>query len=350
MRAAWTTTDETGGHFACAGTAYGAGTIVDRAIVLSADDQVTVVTGSAEQLVAWTRRLYLDALRAADRADEATLLQELHQRAYDAEHAEGEIGAKRVVDLYGVSVSAVPTEGGLVIHLNTEDLPGGHVPLSVEVDGYDAGTFRDPDQVPDLNVLWVLYEDGESDVIDMDAVVTELTELGIPAVVEQTGGNTATVYAGEPYNDGEGERYPVAAGPGHFEGPGWTQGRAYREEFSLGVNDDGLTDSHYPPAGATEADIARMIAHVLRGDPPLADLFGVETVPLYDPTAPVKQPRRYTFRYVDHINDLGKWCSWSMKTVRTGEIDDTALDAADAAYVLCPAMCRASVRIERVGL
>jgi hypothetical protein len=167
-----------------------------------------VVQGSATQIVDWTRRLHLDALRAADRADEATLLRELHPRVYNPEAADGETGTERVVDLYGVPVRAVPTDRGLVIHLNTDELLTGHGPLHVEVDDLDAGTFRD-----------------EPDLIDLDAVVAELTKLGIPAIVEQTGGGTATIYAGEPYDGGDGaERYPVAAGPGHFTGPGWTRG------------------------------------------------------------------------------------------------------------------------------
>lgn len=281
MRATWTATDETGGHFARPGEAYGDERVADRAVAFtSPDGDVLVVQGSAGQIVDWTRRLHLNALRAADRGDEATLWLELHPRVYDPEAAEGETGTERVVDLYGVSISAVPTDRGLLIHLNTDELLSVHGPLHVEVDDLDAGTFRD-----------------EPDVIDLDAVVAELALLGIPAIVEQTGGGTATVYAGEPHDDGGdgAERYPVAAGPGHFTGPGWTRGRAYREEFSVGVNDDGLTDSHYPPAGATAADIARMIGHVLRGDPPVTAAHGIPTVPPYGPVAArggTDEPRR----------------------------------------------------------
>jgi len=101
---------------------------------------------------------------------------------------------------------------------------------------------------------------------DLDRICAELAALGVPATVEQTGGGTATLYAGEPVYDPDEERYeyPVSAGPGHFVGPGWSVARSYREEFSFGPNDQDA-ESCTPPDDATEADVARLIADLTHG-------------------------------------------------------------------------------------
>lgn len=70
-----------------------------------------------------------------------------------------------------------------------------------------------------------------SDFLDLDEIVASVKAAGVDAYVEQTGGGVATIYAGKP--DAEGV-YPVAAGPGWFEGPNWTKGRATTAEFWIG--------------------------------------------------------------------------------------------------------------------
>ena len=82
-------------------------------------------------------------------------------------------------------------------------------------------------------------------VINMDAIVEALHRMSVPAYVEQTGGGCATIYAGPKgpslVTPGE-DDYPVAAGPGHFEGPGWSNARGYADDFVVGPNDDGVDD------------------------------------------------------------------------------------------------------------
>lgn len=99
----------------------------------------------------------------------------------------------------------------------------------------------------------------------MDAVVDALQKGGIPAYVEQTGGGCATIYAGgqhvheERYPNGDVDRWNrwnVAAGPGWFEGPDWTQGTAALGEFSVSPNDEGESDCVSLPDSVTTHDEA----------------------------------------------------------------------------------------------
>ncbi len=261
MNAGWTTTDtDDNARAARKGEKFGGGKVDDRAIVITGDNAEVVVEGTADQLVDWTRTLYLRALRDAGRGNEADLLAQLNQRTYEPEPADRYAATEYVVDLYGASIGARPTGDGLRIDINLDDVLIEHTPVNVTVDNYDAGDFREDDNVAD-------------GMVDMDAVVSELRRFRVHASVEQSGGGTATIYAGTPVHDPVEmfDRYPVQAGPGHFEGPGWTKGRAWAEEFSLGLADEGETESHYPPEGATPADIARMILHVLAGRPPVVD-------------------------------------------------------------------------------
>jgi hypothetical protein len=103
----------------------------------------SMLRGSAAlaRLVWW---VHLTALRVAGQGELARLLGELCPRVYEPEPAEDEIGTERVVDLYGVSIYAVPTRQGLLIQLNTDDLPDLHAPLHVEVNGCHVGTWHDP--------------------------------------------------------------------------------------------------------------------------------------------------------------------------------------------------------------
>jgi hypothetical protein len=114
----------------------------------------------------------------------------------------------------------------------------------------------------------------DSGQVDMDAIAEALGRLGVPAVIEQTGGGTATLYAGRPSRDTDGELvYPIGAGPGVFlrhndRGPGGpayhVQAVAWRGEFNYGWNTpDGDGDMWYPPDGEGEAQIAGRIAELL---------------------------------------------------------------------------------------
>lgn len=103
-------------------------------------------------------------------------------------------------------------------------------------------------------------EDEVADQIDLEAVAVELRRRRIQAVVEDTAGNTACLFAGNPRTDDKGViRYPVIGGPGFFDGPGWTNGRAWYEEFTFGAHDDGATEHHGVPEGATPAQMADLI-------------------------------------------------------------------------------------------
>lgn len=80
--------------------------------------------------------------------------------------------------------------------------------------------------------------------VDMDKIVSIVRDdYGIPAYVEQTGGGTATIYAGPTHHeDGWGTRHAAAAGPGWFAGPHWTKGRGIVSDFFVGPDDDGSGD------------------------------------------------------------------------------------------------------------
>lgn len=124
--------------------------------------------------------------------------------------------------------------------------------------------------------------DNDGSEIDMDEVVAELALLGVKAYVEQTGGGCATIYAGEPFLDPDGDRrYPGLAGPGFFAGPGWTLGRGHRGDFTVGPDDDGsdLTRHVAVPQDATEYEIAWMIVHTMAGRPALDADGAVPTGP-----------------------------------------------------------------------
>jgi hypothetical protein len=108
----------------------------------------------------------------------------------------------------------------------------------------------------------------EEVTINLDKIVEILKAQGIPAYVEQTGGGCATIFAGVKFFDpGDGyDRYPAVAGPGWFEGPDYTEARACHEEFSIGWDDSGESNSTYiAKEGDTEevlaAEIAKVVVH-----------------------------------------------------------------------------------------
>lgn len=112
--------------------------------------------------------------------------------------------------------------------------------------------------------------------IDLDAIVAAIVKVGIPAYVEMTGGGVATIYAGEAHDHTEtirfgpaaGEtitykRWQALAGPGWFEGPGYTVARASRTDFYVGPDDEGESDPWCSVATTTDAEIvARIIEQV----------------------------------------------------------------------------------------
>ena len=96
--------------------------------------------------------------------------------------------------------------------------------------------------------------------LDLDKIVRLLNEeYKIESYVGQTGGGTATLLIGEEIGD----RYELLAGPGWFEGPGWTNGRATNEEFYIGPDDDGATDPYVSHPDWDEAKAALHIAMAL---------------------------------------------------------------------------------------
>ncbi len=87
----------------------------------------------------------------------------------------------------------------------------------------------------------------------------ELLQRGdIPAFVEQIGGGVATIYAGDPWTDEDASPQHVAAGPGWFEGPRWTQRRAFVEDPVLepGNGDTFISLASDDDEAATAACIA----------------------------------------------------------------------------------------------
>lgn len=105
-------------------------------------------------------------------------------------------------------------------------------------------------------------EDALTGRIDLEAVAMELRKRNVHAIVEDSAGNTATLYVGNPRLDlTEGiSRYPAIGGPGQWTGPGWTGGWAWADEFSFGKNDGGASDHDGVPEGATAEQIAEQIA------------------------------------------------------------------------------------------
>jgi hypothetical protein len=99
-------------------------------------------------------------------------------------------------------------------------------------------------------------EEAEPRILNLEKIVDVLRMAGIPAYVEQSGGGCATIYVGEAQEVNGDPRYAVLAGPGWFEGPGWSNGRGQTDDFSVGPDDDGESDSVRTPVNANEADVA----------------------------------------------------------------------------------------------
>jgi hypothetical protein len=97
---------------------------------------------------------------------------------------------------------------------------------------------------------------------------------GVPCYVEHTGGGCATIYAGTPYTDAEGDpRYPAIAGPGYFVGGNRSNGaRFHRDECYVGPDDDGETVLDPVHPGLTPEGVARRIAEQVTATESARDL------------------------------------------------------------------------------
>lgn len=100
--------------------------------------------------------------------------------------------------------------------------------------------------------------------MDMQKVVDILRErFGVYAMVEQTGGGVATIQARPTFADDDNtERFSALAGPGWFDGPGWSNAYAAYDGFYVGPDDDGDTNPYALTRRIvlTEFDVAKVIA------------------------------------------------------------------------------------------
>lgn len=76
-------------------------------------------------------------------------------------------------------------------------------------------------------------------MLNLNAIVARVAAAGYTALVDHTGGNTATIYAGPTRPNeiaGEPDWYTVCAGPGYFDNHrgAW----AYTDEFNVGPDCD----------------------------------------------------------------------------------------------------------------
>jgi hypothetical protein len=97
--------------------------------------------------------------------------------------------------------------------------------------------------------------------LNMETIVALVKAQGIAAYVEQTGGGVATIYAGDTRTEAGTEYYAVAAGPGRFSGPRWSEARGDDEDFCVGPDNDGSApnDAYTACKGMDEAAIAAEI-------------------------------------------------------------------------------------------
>ncbi len=126
--------------------------------------------------------------------------------------------------------------------------------------------LRLPTQVDDLLVddLRDAFNAGRRPhLIDLDALVAHLARHGRPALVEHSGGNTATVYTGSRYTDRLGDtRRSVTAGPGWFDAPGRRRPLADTNEFTIGPGDEDSWSVRVPEHTTTAQVCALIIATI----------------------------------------------------------------------------------------
>lgn len=175
-----------------------------------------------------------------------------------------------------------------IIEMIEEDIRTGRVPASVATfselhDWVDANDYLTQAEIP-----WGSDElaDGPAEQRLVNIVSTEITrrlmrrtattfevleinlftiaerlrvDYGIRAFVDHTGGNTATVYLGEPDDD---MRYIISMGPGYFEDSSHRTARAHLQEFGIGPDGlaEGLTDRCPSVTGIKNEDEAVTVA------------------------------------------------------------------------------------------
>jgi hypothetical protein len=101
-----------------------------------------------------------------------------------------------------------------------------------------------------------MYDDA--DIIDMDQLAQVITDMGLVASVEQTGGGCATLYVGPEDENGY---CLAAAGAGWFAhpGPGYRDPQASWFDFCWGADDDGESDPVRETTARDINDLARDI-------------------------------------------------------------------------------------------
>jgi hypothetical protein len=103
-------------------------------------------------------------------------------------------------------------------------------------------------------------EEADNHKLDMAQIASLVRDAGIPCIVCQTGGGTATLFAGEAnlaMAEDEPGFYPVSAGPGSF----YPHPTADDREFSCGFSSEfsESTDCEGMPETAIAAEIIRYV-------------------------------------------------------------------------------------------
>lgn len=97
-----------------------------------------------------------------------------------------------------------------------------------------------------------------------DAIAAVVPEA--PVIVEQTGGNVATIYVGtkdrryDYVYDPDEPRYWLAVGPGSYNWDEPWASRFYFSDLSIGLDDDGVAPSEFPVSLDELADAVRTFA------------------------------------------------------------------------------------------
>lgn len=150
--------------------------------------------------------------------------------------------------------------------------PQGHTQESIKGDvcvscGGSATEFKDAISVKEYRMSG-LCQICQEEVfrqpveLDMQAIADAVKAQGFEAYVEQTGGGTATLYAGGPIDNDPEENWVVHAGPGWFEGPGYTLPKA---EGGVYIG-PGSSDEDFLVAETEEAAIEAILGY-LRAKP-----------------------------------------------------------------------------------
>lgn len=108
--------------------------------------------------------------------------------------------------------------------------------------------------------------------VSLDAIAALLHKAGVPAFVENSGGNVMCIYIGPTHKDEtDSDRFALLVGPGYQDappdgqvGPPLWLNMATTDELFYGPDDDGDSEQPAFPAGATEVDIANTLAEAYR--------------------------------------------------------------------------------------